>query len=136
MIKAVCHCQSVVLEIHTESLVQVHCHCKDCQRAHGAAYVSSSIYPAAAVRQICGELVEFILERTPRLRCAQCGMHMYSELSAINLRSVNAYALPDGAFQPQFHVQCQDAVHPLADQLPHYKAFPASFGGSDEMMEW
>lgn len=131
-----CNCGAVTLEIGAEPVAQIHCHCKDCQRAHGAAYVSSAIYPAGAVTVVSGTLVPFVLQRTKRLRCSVCGMHMFSEIESVNLRSVNAYALPEGEFRPQFHLQCQDAVHPVLDNLPHFKAFPASFGGSDELVGW
>jgi hypothetical protein len=33
-------------------------------------------------------------------------------------------------------MQCQDAVAPIRDGLPHYKEYPAMLGGSDEQMPW
>lgn len=134
--EATCNCRAVVLEITSDPVAQIHCHCNDCQKAHGAAYVSSAIYPAVAVAVRSGELIPFVLRNTKRLRCADCGMHMFSEIESVNLRGVNAYALPDGVFHPQMHVQCQHAVHPIADEIPHFKSFPAGFGGSDERVDW
>jgi hypothetical protein len=135
-VKATCNCGAVELEISADPIAQIHCHCKDCQKAHGAAYVSSAIFPASSVSVESGELVPFVLKATKRLRCSSCGMHMFSEIEQVGLRSVNAYALPEGTFQPQLHVQCKDAVHPISDELPHFKAFPASFGGVDELVDW
>ena len=52
------------------------------------------------------------------------------------MRSVNAYLLPKGVFRAQFHVQCQHAVRPIVDNLPHYRGFPAAFGGKEEFVDW
>jgi hypothetical protein len=131
-----CHCGETQIQIAAEPMAQLHCHCDDCQKAHSAAYISAVLYPANAVTVLEGEPVAFVQKRTPRMRCPLCGTFLFSELSEFGLRSVNAYILPAGYFQPQFHVQCQYAVHPIADNLPHYKAFPAKFGGSDEQVNW
>ena len=39
-------------------------------------------------------------------------------------------------FNPEFHSQCQYATTAIEDNLPHFKATPARFGGSDELMQW
>ena len=49
---------------------------------------------------------------------------------------VNGYLLPKGAFVPAFHLQCRFVRFPIKDGLPHYKAAPAAFGGSDEVVDW
>lgn len=132
-----CICSQSQLRIQGEPLTQLFCHCDDCQRAHGAAYVASAIYPAAAVEVTAGTPVPLTLKTTPRLRCASCGQHLFSEIAAAGgLRSVNAYLLPVGAFQPQMHVQCRHAVRPVVDALPHFAGFPPAFGGSDERVSW
>jgi hypothetical protein len=33
-------------------------------------------------------------------------------------------------------MQCQFAVRPVDDDLPHFKSRPARFGGSDETVQW
>ncbi|GLS17552.1 hypothetical protein GCM10007874_05670 [Labrys miyagiensis] len=63
-------------------------------------------------------------------------MHLFSEIDGVGMRSVNGYLLPKGEFRPQFHVQCQHAVLPVVDDLPHYKGFPAAFGGREEFVAW
>lgn len=132
-----CRCGAVQLHIGADPVVQLYCHCDDCQTMHSAAYVKSAIYPAAAVQVTQGAPVAAVLRTTPRLRCAGCGTHLFSEIAAAGgLRSVNAYLLPAGAFKPQMHVNCQHALLPVVDDLPHYKAFPAAFGGSDEQVIW
>jgi hypothetical protein len=131
-----CRCGKVALEINGEPMVQLYCHCDDCRAAHAAAYVAAAIYPAQAVKVVRGELTPVVIKETPRMRCASCSQHVFSDITKIGLRSVNGFLLPPSKFQPQMHVQCQHAVLPVVDSLPHYKGFPPAFGGTDELVNW
>ncbi|MFT4027068.1 MAG: GFA family protein [Novosphingobium sp.] len=136
MIETACRCGAVKLRIPDEPLAQVYCHCRDCQLAYGGAYSPNSIYHADAVEVSGGEVLETAVEATPRKRCAACGTPLFTEVLAANMRSLNAYLLPPGAFDPQFHIHCAEALLPIVDALPHYAALPAAFGGSDECVSW
>ncbi len=136
MIETQCRCGAIALRISGEPAVQLYCHCDDCQAAHGAAYVAASIYPAQAVEVVRGKPVPMLVKTTQRMRCADCGAYLYAELPSVGMRSVSAYLLPKAAFKPQFHVQCAHAVLPVVDDLPHYRGFPASFGGADSFVDW
>jgi hypothetical protein len=46
------------------------------------------------------------------------------------------FPLPKGEFKPQFHVQRDDAILPVVDDLPHDKRFPAAFGGAETFVGW
>ena len=131
-----CRCGAVQLTMSGEPVVQLYCHCDDCRAAHGGAYVAAATWPAASVQASGGALAESRVSHTPRLRCAACATHLFSEIPIVGMRSVNAWLLPEGAFKPQLHVQCQHAVLPVVDALPHFKAFPPAFGGSDERVGW
>ena len=131
-----CRCGAIGLKITGEPVAQIYCHCDDCRAAHGAAYVASSIYPARSVQVDRGQPTSIVVKTTPRMRCAACGTHLFSEIAGAGLRSVNAFLLPKGEFNPQLHVQCQHAVLPVVDDLPHYKGFPANFGGAEEFVTW
>jgi hypothetical protein len=61
---------------------------------------------------------------------------MFTEITSLGLRSLNARLIPAEIFNPQCHIQCQEALKPIADGLPHFKGFPPSFGGSDETVAW
>jgi hypothetical protein len=135
-IVASCRCGAVQLEISGEPLVQMYCHCDDCQAVHGAGYVPESVYPADAVRVVWGEPSSWKLKRNPRFTCRECGTRLFIDVLALRLRGVNGYVLPAGEFNPTFHMQCQFAVHPVRDGLPHYKGRPAKFGGTDETVDW
>ena len=135
-IEAQCRCGAIRLKISGEPVVQLYCHCDDCQTAHGAAYVPAAIYPAQSVEVVQGKPTPMVVKSTERMRCPACGAYLFAELSNVGMRSVSAYLLPRDAFKPQFHVQCAHAVLPVADSLPHYKGFPASFGGAEEFVAW
>ena len=135
-IEVQCRCEAIGLKITGEPVAQIYCHCDDCRAAHGAAYVSSSIYPAQSVQVARGQPTPIVVKATQRMRCAACGTHLFSELASVGLRSVNGFLLPKGEFNPRLHVQCQHAVLPVVDGLPRYKGFPAAFGGADELVSW
>jgi hypothetical protein len=73
---------------------------------------------------------------SPRTRCKSCGTHLLAGVPGYSVRGVNGELLPQGTFNPEFHGQCQYATAGIQDDLPHYRAIPARFGGSDELMQW
>ena len=131
-----CRCGAVQLTLSGEPVVQFYCHRDDCQAALGAAYVPSAIFPADAVKVTSGEPATNVIKATRRMRCGDCGVYLFAEIPSVGMRSVSGYLLADGAFTPRFHVQCQHAVLPVVDSLPHYKGFPPAFGGAEEFVAW
>ena len=131
-----CRCGKIEIEVAAEPLAQFLCHCDDCQAVHGAAYVPESVYPADAVTIVTGEPASWTLKRNPRFFCRDCGTRLFIEVAAFNLRGLNGYLLPSESFRPQFHMQCQFAIRPVTDDLPHYRSRPPQFGGTDERVDW
>ncbi len=131
-----CLCGAVKLELSGAPVAHFYCHCDDCQRVHGAAYVPAVMYRAPQVRLIAGVPVLWKLKTTVRATCRECGTRVYAEPPGMGVRSLPAYLLPEGMFQPTFHMQYQHALLPVRDALPHYKGYPAMFGGSDDLMSW
>lgn len=131
-----CRCGQISLEITGQPAVQAYCHCDDCRAACGGAYVASSIYPATAVKVVNGTPTPIMVKTTQRMRCEACATPLFAEITRAGLRSVNAFLLPPGEFKPRLHVQCQHAVLPVLDELPHFKDFPVEGGGSGELVEW
>jgi hypothetical protein len=131
-----CPCGAVTLAIRGEPIVCLYCHCDDCQAVHGAAYLPAAMYRREQVSIVTGETFVWRRKTTARVTCQRCGTRLYAEPPGINVRSVSASLLPEGTFRPTFHIQCQHALLPLRDTLPHYAGFPALFGGSDEQVAW
>jgi hypothetical protein len=131
-----CPCQAVKLEVTGDPLVCFLCHCDDCQTVHGAGYIPVALYRGEQVRVCEGELLAWKLKTTTRATCTRCGTRLFAEPAGGEIRTIVASLLPDGVFRPTFHVQCQHAARPVGDELPHFKGFPAAFGGSDERVAW
>jgi hypothetical protein len=131
-----CRCGTVKLELEGDPVAQFFCHCDDCQKMHDAAYVPVVMYSVAATKLIAGEPLMEKSKVTPRATCPGCRTRLFAEPPGMGMRGVMASLLPPGMFQPQFHIQCQHAVAPVRDTLPHFKGFPGVFGGSDDRVEW
>ncbi|MDO4682373.1 MAG: GFA family protein [Lautropia sp.] len=131
-----CHCGHVKIALTAAPIAQVYCHCSDCRNAHAAAYVASALYPTDSVQVLEGTLHPRVLKNRPRMACSVCGTHLFSELPELDARSVNAFLLPPGVFQPQMHLHCQEAILPVEDDLPHHRDWPPSHGGSEDGVGW
>jgi hypothetical protein len=136
MAEVQCNCGAIRIELQGAGRLHYFCHCDDCQAVHGAAYIPVALYDALAVKVTRGNPGLWTLRRLPRTSCRDCGTRLFSEIAPLGARGVTGSLLPRGAFKPTFHMQCQFAVRPIRDDLPHYKGFPAAFGGSDELVEW
>ena len=118
-----CLCGEVRISLDGEPLSQLYCHCDDCQAVHGAAYVGVALFPSEAVKIIKGQPVKWTYKSNPRSRCKNCGTILYAEPPGKPFLGVKANLIPSGMFKPACHVQCQHAVLPVVDDLPHYKGF-------------
>lgn len=131
-----CLCGQVKIALQGEPLFCVYCHCRDCQVVHGGAYVPAAIYQTSNTRITAGSPVPWRLRTTIRGTCSACGTLLFAEPPGLGIRSVAAHLLPTGVFKAAFHMQCQDAIAPIGDDLPHYREYPAVMGGSDDQMPW
>ena len=131
-----CHCGQVKIKLTGEPVVDLYCHCHDCQRIAGGAYVPYSIYPYAGVEVTEGKTFRWALKDNQRTRCANCGTYLFGDPAGMGVHGISAYLLPPGVFKPQLHIMCKDALMPVKDNLPHFAGFPASLGGSDDKVDW
>ncbi len=132
---AQCLCGAVRISAAAEPVAQFYCHCDDCKAISGGAYIGVSLYPAEAVTVEKGELDSWTLRTMERRRCAVCGVHMMG-LPSPELTGIKGDRLAPSSFKPQFHINCQRAVAPVVDSLPHYADLPEAFGGSGKMVDW
>ena len=131
-----CHCGQVKIKLTGEPVVDLYCHCRDCQRIAGGGYVPYSIYPHAGVEVTEGETFKWALKDNQRTRCANCGTYLFGDPAGMGVHGIIAHLLPPGVFKPQLHIMCKDAMVPMKDDLPHFAGFPASLGGSDDKVDW
>jgi hypothetical protein len=131
-----CRCGSVQLQISSAPVAQFYCHCDDCQAVTGGAFVPIALFPTDSVAVIGKNTFTWTYKTLPRTRCSTCGTLLFGEPPGLGMRGVSGYLVPADKFEPKFHNQCQHAVIPVKDELPHFKGLPASFGGTDETVGW
>ena len=75
-----CLCGAVRFELTPPSRFCAHCHCRNCRRAHGAAFVTWAGFPEDQVRIIAGEeLLSRYRTDTEATRsfCSRCGSTLF-----------------------------------------------------------
>src|SRR5580704_6733496 len=102
MTKIQCRCGAVEVEITAEPIVQMYCHCDDCQAVHGGAYAPESVYPADAVKVVRGDQTTWRLKRNPRFTCRECGTRLFIDVEARRLRGVNGTCSRRANSSPRF----------------------------------
>ena len=71
-----CLCGAVVFELLSEPKATTHCHCRMCQKQHGAAFATYASLPASDLRYLSGEdcLSRYnSSDRVVRTFCRICG---------------------------------------------------------------
>ncbi len=127
-----CACGAVRYETSAEPVIVAHCHCRDCQRASGAAMSTVFAVPRAAFRRV-GLTNTYATSGdsgNPVVRhfCPDCGSPLFSDVSVLpDLQFVRAASLDDpAAVSPTMHIYCDSAQpwgKPL-DDLPHFGKMP------------
>jgi hypothetical protein len=134
-----CACAAVRYRM-TRAPMFVHCcHCRDCQRQTGTAFVLNALIETAQVEVLSGELRRFEMPTESGrphgiYRCATCGTALWSEYGGVEkLRFVRVGTLDDPtALSPDVHIYTRSKVPWLA--LP--PGVPAFEGYYDSKALW
>ena len=77
-----CLCSAVRIEVSLTSKFCAHCHCPDCRRAHGAAFVTWAGFQDAQVKVVAGD-EKLVRHKTDtgatRSFCSNCGSTLFYE---------------------------------------------------------
>jgi hypothetical protein len=128
-----CACGQVCFTANGEPIAQFYCHCRSCQIAHAAPLLAGAMFPASCVTYT-GEVRRVTVTAregaTPRFVCTQCGTKVLNEPRP-TLRTVMP-ALCDTTdwFRPEMHMQWQERMLDVQDDLPKFLDFPEQFGGT------
>ncbi len=128
-----CLCGAVRYEAAGEPIFALQCHCRDCQRASGTAYVAAMRLPASGFRITQGMPKRFVSKadsgnEVTRAFCGDCGSPLYIQVSSrpdiVGLR-VGTLDDPSG-FRPEADIftrsaQPWDYMNP---DLPKYGTYP------------
>jgi len=123
-----CQCGTVRYRVNTQPRWVGHCHCRMCQKAHGAPMVSWMAVPAESVAFTSGALKYYrSSQHTERGFCPACGTPIAcvpaprpGETPYFDL-AVSTFDNPR-AFAPMMHVWCDSAMPwlPIDDHLPRH----------------
>jgi hypothetical protein len=127
--KGSCLCGAVRYECSTEPLFMGNCHCRDCQKASGAAYDPDIGVPAAALK-ITGKVKYHDVKAESgntmsRGFCPECGSRLFAKTSAIpDLAMITAGSLDDPSqYKPSMDIftasaQPWDHMDPALPKFP------------------
>jgi hypothetical protein len=105
-----CSCGAVRYRLHAEPLIVHCCHCSNCQRQTGSAFVVNLLLEADHVELRSGTLDEVGVPRDDGSlqvisRCAACRIAIYSLYTDADVRFVRAGTLDEPAtFEPDVHI--------------------------------
>ena len=129
-----CLCGAVRYESAGEPLFSLQCHCRDCQRSSGTAYIAAMRVPAAGFRITKGAPKRYLSRsdagnEIARVFCGDCGSPLYVQVSTrpeiVGLR-VGTLDDPSGfrAEADIFTKSAQPWDH-MDPALPKYSAYPS-----------
>jgi len=130
-----CCCGEVELRVSAAPLTELYCHCADCRQATGGASAPIQMYFRRDVEVIEGEPRKWKVRKLDRWMCPSCGTRLFSEASP-EVLSVHATLKGAPRFTPRLHINCESALAPVSDGLPHYARLPSAMGGDDERVDW
>ncbi len=124
-----CACGKIRYECSAEPLLSLNCHCRDCQKASGGAYVSVLAVPKDALK-ITGEPKYYDKKADSghtisRGFCPECGSPLFTKLAARpDMMGIKAASLDDPSwFKPAMDIytasaQPWDYMNPELPKVP------------------
>ena len=129
-----CVCGAIRYQCAAEPIMMGKCHCRDCQRISGGAFVPFLIVPANVFRVTQGKLSYHFTEslrggKHKRSFCAECGSRLTgAELETPSpMTGVVAGSLDDPTwFRPQMDIFTEDAQpwDEMDPALPKFERYP------------
>jgi len=124
-----CFCGAVRFTLDGEVSTVVHCHCASCRRAHGAAYISEAIVPAAAFTIVAGE--DAVRRHQQRYFCGTCAGRLFNRTdSGPPLVAVMLSAFddpPEAAHGIHVNVASRAPWVTIPDDEKQFPGFPPGF---------
>lgn len=133
-----CFCGAVRFTVTGEPAAMGYCHCDSCRRWSAGPVNAFTLWPPQALEINRGADNIGTYMMTPnshRKWCRKCGGHVFTDHPSMELVDVYAAVLPDMPFEPGVHVNYQEAVLRIHDDVPKLKDVPAEMGGSGISIE-
>lgn len=126
-----CSCGAVRYETTADPLNQRVCHCRECQKAIGAAFNARVLMRIEDV-SITGPTISFFSSETlERGACSRCGSSIFSRRVSAGVIGLTAGSLDEPSlFEPDMHfwVSSKQPWLEISDDLPQYPEGPPSKG--------
>ncbi len=125
-----CACGEVRYQLLAEPLFVHCCHCRNCQRQTGSAFVINVLVETDRVETVAGEPVAVDVPRsrgTQRIwRCPTCQIAVWSRYARATVRFVRAGTLDDpSAVQPDVHIYTRSKLPwvSIPDDVPAFATY-------------
>ena len=127
-----CACGAVRYRMESAPMFVHCCHCRDCQRQTGSAFVLNALIETARVAVPSGELAAHLMPTESGrphtiFRCTTCGTAVWSEYGGAKpLRFVRVGTLDDPtALQPDVHIYTRSKLPwvVLPERVPAFEAY-------------
>ena len=126
-----CFCKAVRYETTADPLNERVCHCRECQKAIGAAFNARVLMRIENV-SITGPISTFYSSKTlERGFCSRCGSSIFSRRASAGVIGLTVGSLDDPSlFKPDMHfwVSSKQRWIEITDDLPQYLEGPPTKG--------
>lgn len=126
-----CTCGKVRFRINAEPIIVHCCHCRQCQKHSGSAFILNLIVEAEALELLAGDPVEVTFEDTTHTTwfCGACGTYVYSlftgRFAPFRFIRVGVMDEPD-LFPPDVHI-FTETRQPWVDLSGNIPSFPVTY---------
>jgi hypothetical protein len=130
-----CACGKLRYRLRTAPMFVHCCHCKDCQRQTGTAFVLNALIETDRMELLAGDAVPFRMPTDSGqphrvFRCSDCGTAVWSEYGGLEaLRFVRVGTLDEpSALPPDVHIYIRSKLPwiTLPDGVPAFEAYYSS----------
>ncbi|MCH2187136.1 GFA family protein [Myxococcota bacterium] len=129
-----CHCGVVQYAFDGELPPTINCHCRDCRRVHGSAFVTTALIPTRQLLVVSGESA--IQQHDQRFFCGTCGTRLWNRPidhpAATLLVVATLDEEPGGAPVAHLNTESMAPWYQILDDRPTFAALPP---GSDQALE-
>jgi hypothetical protein len=131
MLEGGCSCGEVRYRLLDEPLFTHCCHCLNCQRQTGSAFVINALIETDKVELLAGEPVAIDVARSGTrkqriFRCPACQVALYSRYTTAGVRFVRAGTLDDPSrVQPDVHIYTRSKLPwvELPESVPAFSTY-------------
>eukprot|EP01128_Nolandella_sp_AFSM9_P003890 TRINITY_DN170_c0_g3_i1.p1 TRINITY_DN170_c0_g3~~TRINITY_DN170_c0_g3_i1.p1 ORF type:complete len:158 (+),score=28.64 TRINITY_DN170_c0_g3_i1:32-475(+) len=132
-----CFCGAVQVKVTGPPITMGYCHCESCRQWSGTPVTASSLWLNDCLEVVAGKehLRSFNkVGKSERQWCNLCGGHVQT-VTAFGMTGVYPVLLPTFKFVPTAHVNYQEKVMSMHDDLPKYADYSKEAGGSGVMLD-